>query len=58
MTKNDKVKRFDCIEMKTNIQRQIYNETKGMTVKELLRYFNGNGKRKPRLGEGNFLNGS
>jgi len=58
MTKNDKVKRFDCIEMKTNIQRQIYNETKDMTVKELLRYFNGHGERKPRLGKGHFLNGN
>jgi hypothetical protein len=45
MIKNNKAKRFDCIEMKTNIQKQIYNETKNMTVKELLRYFNGNKKR-------------
>jgi hypothetical protein len=43
MTKNNKAKRFDCIEMKARIQRQIYDETKNMSVKELLRYFNGNG---------------
>ena len=44
MIKNDTVKRFDCITMKTDIQRQIYNETKNMSVKELLHYFNGNDK--------------
>jgi hypothetical protein len=43
MTKNDK-KYFDCIAMKSNIQKQIYDETKNMTINELLRYFNGNGK--------------
>ena len=41
MIKNDIIKQFDCIKMKTGIQRQIYNETKNMSVKELLRYFNG-----------------
>jgi len=30
--------------MKSNIQQQIYNETKNMTTNELLCYFNGNGK--------------
>jgi hypothetical protein len=43
MTKNNTAKRFDCIKMKTDIQRRIYDETKNMSVKELLRYFNGNG---------------
>jgi hypothetical protein len=43
MTKNDSVKRFDCIKMKTSIQKQIYDETKNMPIKELLRYFNGGG---------------
>ena len=43
MTKNNKAKRFDCIAMKTEIQRQVNNETKNMSVKELLRYFNGKG---------------
>ena len=35
-------KRFDCLEMKSNIQQKIYAETKGMSPKELLIYFNGN----------------
>ena len=35
-------KRFDCLEMKSNIQQKIYAETKGMSPKELLLYFNGN----------------
>ncbi|MDR0300763.1 MAG: hypothetical protein LBI04_00425 [Treponema sp.] len=41
MTKTDKPKRFNCIEMKTKIQKQIYTETQNMSVDELLRYFNG-----------------
>ena len=44
MTKNEKP--FDCIAMKSSIQRQIYNETKNMTVNDLLHYFNGNNKSK------------
>jgi len=35
-------KRFDCLEMKTVIQQKIYAETKDMSPKELLIYFNGN----------------
>lgn len=38
MTMNDK--QFDCIKMKNDIQKQIYNETKDMSVRELLHYFN------------------
>ena len=45
MTNNNATKQFDCIKMKTDIQRQVYDETKNMSVQELLRYFNGNGKR-------------
>jgi len=41
MIANDKVKQFDCIKMKSNIQKQVYEETKNMSIKELLRYFNG-----------------
>jgi hypothetical protein len=44
MTKNNKPKQFDCIKMKNNIQQQIYNETKNMSVEEILHYFNGSGK--------------
>ena len=44
MIKNNNEKQFDCIIMKSNIQKQIYNETKNMTTNELLRYFNGNGR--------------
>ena len=44
MIKNNNEKQFDCITMKSNIQQQIYNETKNMTTNELLCYFNGNGK--------------
>jgi len=46
MTKNNK-KQFDCIAMKSNIQKQIFDETKNMTANELLRYFNGNGSKAP-----------
>jgi hypothetical protein len=35
-------KNFDCLEMKSNIQKNIYTEIKGMSAKELLFYFNGN----------------
>ena len=39
-------KKFDCLEMKQNIQKEIYAETKNMSTKELLLYFNNNsGKR-------------
>jgi hypothetical protein len=41
MVKN-KEKQFDCIKMKRSIQKQIYAETKNMSVKEVLNYFNGN----------------
>ena len=43
MIKNNNEKQFDCIIMKQNIQKRIYDETKNMTTNELLRYFNGNG---------------
>jgi hypothetical protein len=33
-------KDFDCVAMKNNIQAKIYAETKGMSVEELLAYFN------------------
>jgi hypothetical protein len=46
MTKNDKQKRFNCVEMKTNIQRQIYTETQNMSVDELLYYFNESARAK------------
>lgn len=39
MTKS-KVKQFDCIKMKNNIQAQVYTETKKMSKTELLFYFN------------------
>ena len=34
-------KNFDCMAMKSNIHKQIYNETKNMSVNELLLYYNG-----------------
>jgi len=34
-----KNKTFDCVEMKRQIQEQIYKETKDMTHEELLEYF-------------------
>ena len=37
-------KKFDCLEMKSTIQQKIYAETKGMSTKELLLYFNDNKK--------------
>ena len=33
-------KRFDCIKMKSDIQAQIYAETKNMSTDELLNYYN------------------
>ena len=35
-------KKFDCLEMKYNIQQQINAETKNMSSQELLLYFNAN----------------
>jgi hypothetical protein len=37
--------------MKRDIQKQIYDETKNMTTNEILRYFNGNGKRTEVIGK-------
>jgi len=51
MIKNNNEKQFDCITMKRNIQKQIYDETKNMTTNELLRCFNGNGKRTEVIGK-------
>jgi hypothetical protein len=39
-------KKFNCLEMKQNIQRQVYAETKNMTSQELLLYFNGKNSEK------------
>jgi hypothetical protein len=33
-----KIKKFDCIEMKRNIQDKIYNETKNMSREEYLAF--------------------
>ena len=55
MTKHNKAKHFDCIAMKTQIQKQVHDETKNMSVKELLRYFNGNGALKNNGGDKTFL---
>jgi hypothetical protein len=51
MIKNNNEKQFDCITMKRNIQKQIYDETRNMTTNELLRYFNGNSKRAGATGK-------
>jgi len=51
MIKNNNEKQFDCITMKKNIQKQIYDETKNMATNEILRYFNGNGKRTEVIGK-------
>ena len=32
-------KRFDCVEMKRRIQEWIYEETKGMSVEEIVAYY-------------------
>ena len=34
-----KKKTFDCVEMKWQIQKRIYEETENMTHEELLEYF-------------------
>ena len=34
-----KAKTFDCVEMKRRIQEKIYEETKGMDVREIVTYF-------------------
>jgi len=44
MIKKDKEKQFDCIKMKSIIQKQINNETKNMSQRDLLHYFNDNNK--------------
>ncbi len=36
---NPQTKDFDCIEMKREIQSQIYEETKDMTVQQRIDYF-------------------
>jgi hypothetical protein len=33
-------KKFDCIQMKNDIQAKIYTEIKGLNTEELLSYFN------------------
>jgi hypothetical protein len=32
-------KEFDCVKMKNDAQRKIYEETKGLTVEEELKYW-------------------
>ena len=32
-------KKFDCVEMKRNIQEQIYEETRGLSREQELEYF-------------------
>jgi hypothetical protein len=38
MTTSDRIKDFDCVQMKNEIQAKIYAETKDMTFKELRTY--------------------
>ena len=33
-------KKFDCVEMKNNIQAKIYKKIKNMSVEEMLAFFN------------------
>lgn len=40
MKAKTKKKKFDCLENKWRIQEQIYDETKNMTDKEIIQYFN------------------
>lgn len=40
MKEKTKKKKFDCLENKWRIQEQIYDETKNMTNKEIIQYFN------------------
>jgi hypothetical protein len=42
-----KTKEFDCVKMKNDIQAEIYAKTKGMSVTELLAYFNVPSKQRP-----------
>ena len=49
MIKSNSRKQFDCIAMKTDIQKQIYEETQNMTSDELLSYFNSNSKSAEML---------
>ena len=35
-----KTKKFDCVEMKRHAQEKIYRETKGMTTKQKIAYYN------------------
>jgi Holliday junction resolvase len=41
----NKKKDFDCVEMKNEIQAKIYAETKNMSIKKLLAYFNNRHKQ-------------
>jgi len=40
MKTNELPENFSCIEMKRQIQAKIYEETKNMTIEELLAYYN------------------
>ena len=35
-----KTKNFDCVEMKRHAQEKIYQETKNMTAKQKIAYYN------------------
>jgi len=40
MKPNIKNKKFDCVKMKNDIQKKIYEKIKNMSVEEMLDFFN------------------
>jgi hypothetical protein len=47
----EKMKKFDCVEMKNAIQAQIYDEIRNMTSDEILAYFNCSSVEREREGD-------
>lgn len=42
---------FDCVKMKHDIQEQIYEETKGMSISELADYFDRRAAERAKLAQ-------
>lgn len=40
MTQMKAKKKFDCVEYKNKVQAEIYEETKGLTPRQQIEYFN------------------
>jgi hypothetical protein len=53
---NSKMKYFDCVKMKNDIQAKIYSEINGLSSDEILAYFNSQRELKQQVLTNNLIN--